>query len=116
MRREGLEKDTGWQQVITDQPSYSKMRTALRNGDETEAKRILTALRRTHTDPQIVKAMKLSAKRPFTGSRKNERVFVLSLNDQDSALYSKARQQRTEELERFYDFFLKQFQPTSRPQ
>jgi len=37
-------EDTGWIQVMTDEPSYTKLRQALRSGDQAAAQKNLDAL------------------------------------------------------------------------
>lgn len=108
VKKSGLQKTTGWMQVPTDEPSYSKLRSALRVGDQTGAAVLLAELRKTHTIPDILKAMKLSANRPFTGSKKAERAFLYSLGPEDLALYSAAQQDRQREYEAFVSFLLRQ--------
>lgn len=104
----GLSRETGWQQVETDEPSYSKLRTALRSGDEAGAKKQYEALGKTRTNKQIFHAMKLASKRPFTGSKAGENAFIRSLDDKELAEYQKALEQRTKEYQAFEDFMLRQ--------
>lgn len=106
--KEGYSKETGWQEIMTDQPSYSKLRLALRNDDQKEAVRQWRELRKTHSEDQIVHAMKLWAKKPLTGSARGERAFIYSLDNRDLERYWQANQQRQTELERFYDFYTRQ--------
>jgi hypothetical protein len=105
MEKEGLKKDTGWEQVMTDDPSYSKLRTAIRNGDTGGASKIFTALQKSHSDKDIIKAMKLWAKSPFTRSkRQNEHLFQQSLSDKELEIYTRANEERQDLLDQFYDF------------
>ncbi len=108
MKKEGLEKETGWQQIQTDEASYTKLRQTLRNNDLAGAKANLDSLRKTHTDQQIVKAMNGWAKRGFTGSAKTERQFMASLDDRQMMTYGKAVDSRYQELEKFYDWMVRQ--------
>ena len=109
MANEGLTKTTGWQQVQTTDASYSKLRTALRNDDEGQAKRILDELRKTHpNDTAIVRAMQQATRRPFTGSLQTEKRFVASLSNKQLDDYSKALDERFGLLEKFYQFYAKQ--------
>jgi hypothetical protein len=108
----GYKADTGWIEEQTEEPSYSKLRSALRNGDTKEAASQLEALRKSHgggreADRKILTAMKTAAKRPFTGSQKAERAFVNSLTDKELEDYRKAQQERQQEYERFVDWFSK---------
>lgn len=107
-KENGFSKETGWQQVETDEPSYAKLRSALRNGDEAEAKRQYQALSKNRSDKQIFHAMKMSKNRPFTGSKKAEHEFIRSLSDKDLNLYYKALDQREKEYSAFQDFALRQ--------
>lgn len=100
-------KETGYVQQETDEPNYSKLRTALRNGDENEAKRQLEALRKTRTDKQIFHAMKLAKERPFTGSKAGERAFIRSLDDRELAQYQRALEQQDKAYQQWEDFALK---------
>lgn len=104
----GFEKESGWKQVETDEPSYSKLRSALRNGDDAEAKRQYEALRKSRTDKTIFHYMKLAKNRPFTGSKKAESAFIRTLDDKGLADYLKAVQQRDGEYQKWIDFALKQ--------
>jgi hypothetical protein len=104
----GYNKETGWQEVMTDEPSYSKLRQALRNGDQKEAQHQWSELTKNRTPEQVLKAMKIWAKRPLTGSAAGERAFIWSLDTKDLERYSKANDQRMQELEKFYDFYQRQ--------
>jgi hypothetical protein len=104
----GFSKETGWQQVQTDEPSYYKLRTALRSGDEAEARRQFEAIQKTHTDKQIFHAFKLAKNRPFTGSKAAEKAFIRSLDDQQLERYYKALDQRETEYQALLDFALRQ--------
>jgi len=103
MKREGLDKETGWTQIQNDLPGYTKMRQALRSGDQSAARSNLNALRKQHTDQQIIKAMTIWAKRGFTGSQQTERQFMASLNDKQMAAYGQAVDGKYRDLESFYD-------------
>ncbi len=105
MDKEGLKKETGWQQVMTDDPSYTRMRSALRNGDTSGAAKIYADLKKTHSDNEIIKAMRLWAKSPFTKSKKeNEKLFQTSLSDKELEIYTKANEEREALLDSFYEF------------
>lgn len=104
MEAEGLTKETGWQQIQTDEPGYSKLRAAIRNDDWVTARRNLQALRKTRQDKDIIKAMKIWAKGGFTGSRKTEGDFMQSLNDQQMNDYDKAQEQKQLLYDKFEDF------------
>jgi hypothetical protein len=92
----------------TDLASYAKLRGALRNDDEKSAARILKELRQHRSDSQILKAMRLEAERPFTGSKANETMFQYSLSDKELSLYFKASMERAELYQRFLDWYVRQ--------
>lgn len=108
-KENGFAKETGWQQVQTDEPSYSKLRAAIRSGDEKEAQRQYAALKSGgRTDKAIFHSMKLAKQRPFTGSAKGEHAFVRSLDETGLKNYFSALQQREVEYSHFLDFALRQ--------
>jgi hypothetical protein len=104
----GLKKITGWKQTQTDEASYSKLRRAVRNEDYTTAKKLLEELRQGRTDKDIIAAMKINAKRPFTGNQRVERMFLQSLTPAELEQYSQAMIQRQEGLMKFIDWYLTQ--------
>jgi hypothetical protein len=108
MQKEGLTKDSGWQEIQNTSPSYSKLRQAIRNDDTSKAKRILDGLRKSHTDAEILKALKSESKRPFTGSLKNEKRFLGSLDEKQLDAYFKATDEKLAGYERFVDWYLRQ--------
>jgi hypothetical protein len=97
---------TGFQFETTDQPSYVKLRTALRNGDEAAATKILQQTGKTPAEAG--KAMKLWVNRPWTGSKKGDRAFFATLTDKELETVSQAQLERQAILERFYDLLLSQ--------
>jgi hypothetical protein len=107
MIREGWQKTTGWQQIQTDEPSYTKLRSALKSNDTKQAERVWQALKKTHDEQKIGQAMKLWAKHPFTGSASTESKFLRSLTPEDRELYDKANVERQEVYQKFKDFVLK---------
>lgn len=113
LNREGLQPQTGWRQQATDEPGYSKLRAALRIGDDRAALYNLSALRQTRNDGQIIKAMRTWAKHPFTGSMEKERRFVNSLTDRELAMYRQAVLERQSELEKWETWYLQQAQRTA---
>lgn len=113
MDKHGLKPETGWLQVQTDEPSYSKLRSAIRNGDNKEAKTQFEAMVESHGGGDkgkraVLTAMKANANRPFTGSQKAERLFRQSLSDKEQDEYQKAVQQKMAEYEAFEQWFVKQ--------
>ncbi len=85
---------------FTDEPAASKLRYQLKIGDEAGAAKTLSALRKTHTDGQILDAMEKWARRPFTSSE-NESLFVGGMDDAGRQVYWQAMQQRYNEVNNF---------------
>lgn len=106
LRKEGL-RATPYEMVQTDEPSYTKLRGAIRNDDEHGAARILDELRKTRSDQQIIHAMKLWSRHPFTGSKEHEKLFLASLSDTDMEAYYQAMMEKQDQLVKFEDFFLR---------
>lgn len=104
IKREGLEKSTGWTQQQTDEPGYTKLRAALRAKDEKEIRRNLEALRRTRTDEQIKKSMERWSNAGFTGNQQHESDFKNSLDERQLELYDRAREQKQQEYRDWLDW------------
>lgn len=85
----------------TEDPSYNKVRQAIRIGDEKAAMKLIAELRKETSDAQIVKAMRQHISRPFTGSEAHEGMFKKSLSAADAALFDAARDEQKQELEKF---------------
>ena len=65
----------------TDEPSFIKLRTAVRTEDVHEANKQWDGLRKTRSDVEIDKAMRRWAATPFThGTRAQEAAFFDTLN------------------------------------
>ena len=107
MAKNKLKRDTGWQQVETDQPSYSKLRQQIRMGDEAGAQHTMDFLRKTHQDQEIMQSMFQSSRRPFTGGELSERKFLHSLSPQEMEMYHDALKQRMENFTKFQKWYLK---------
>jgi hypothetical protein len=105
MRDHGLQKETGWMEIQTDEPGYTKLRQALRYGDTAKAEKILNELRKGRTDSQIIKAMRQWARRGFTGSRKTERLFTNSMDDEQREQYAQAVDAKYAELQKFEEWY-----------
>lgn len=108
MEKEGLTKETGWQQVQTDEPGYSKMRSAIRNKDWAGAKRNLDALRKTRTDREIMRAMHAWSRRGWTGSQRTERLFLDSLTDAEMEVYHRALEDKLDLYNQWVDWMWQQ--------
>jgi hypothetical protein len=106
VEKHGLKKDTGFMQVPTDEPSYAKLRSALRSGDIKAARANFEALKKGRNDAQILKAMRLWAKRPLTGSWKNEMQWLQDMDPKTFALYSKSVTQRQKLWNDFLSFYM----------
>ena len=99
-----LAKTTGWQQVQTTDPGYSKLRSAIRSDDRAGAEKIYRQMvEGGHKPGEIYKAMGIWARRPFTGSVRKERMFKDSLTPQQQDLYSKAQEERMVTLQKFLE-------------
>lgn len=105
MRSEGLKNDSGWEQVQTDEPSYTKLRQAIRDGDNRRAKAVYDELTKNRTPQQIAKHMKQSSRAPFTGSGASEKAFIGSLDDKQLEAYSRAQEKMLDDYEDFADWF-----------
>lgn len=99
----GYQKETGWKEIQTDDPSYSKLRSAIRNDDPATANKMLKSLLDKRTPAQIELAMKLWAKRPWTGSAQHDAELRFSLSPENENLMSNADAERMETLSKFYD-------------
>jgi hypothetical protein len=105
IKREGLEKTTGWNEIQTDEASYTKLRSAIRNDDWKEAAKNLKELLRNRTDQDIAKSMKLWKGRGFAGTQENEKDFINSLSDRELVTYDKAMEDKQNLYEKFEDWF-----------
>lgn len=105
MTREGLTKESGWQEVMTSDPSYSKLRSAIRNDDAAGAEKLYKSMTKNRSDADVIRAMKEWSKRPFTGSQKTEKQFIQSLDDEQLEEYSRAMERKQMILEKFLDWW-----------
>lgn len=94
--------------IPTEESSYAKLRHAIKIGDEGSAAKIMADLQKKRTNDQIIHAMKDWAKRPFTGSHKNDRLWLHSMNEDQMAEYTQAVSDRQELLNKWEDWYLKQ--------
>ncbi len=102
LKKNDLKKDTGWQQVMVDEPGYTRLRTQIRNGDNAGAARTYKALLKNRKESDITKAMKLWAKHPLAG--KNTKNFLSSLSDKELDTVTQANEERQALLEKYYDW------------
>lgn len=103
VKDEGL-KHFGAIVIPTDEPSYSKLRSALRADDQKGAASLLNSLRQYHSDGEIIHAMKTWSVKPFTGSKSAEQLFIQSLTPQELDKYTEAQLERQEQYSNFLDF------------
>lgn len=108
MQEKGYEKDTGFVEVPVDQPSYSRLRSQLRNGDTSGARRTYNDLLKGRNFETVVKAMRHWATSPVTGSKKHEAEFVTGLSDEELNLYTRMNNERFQTLQAYYDLILSQ--------
>jgi hypothetical protein len=107
MKAEGLEKTTGWQEVMTDEPSYSKLRNALRQDDPAGAQKIFNGiLAHNHTEEDVLKAMRAWTERGFTGNQQIEKAFMQSLTPEELEQYSQALESKQAVYEKFLEWYL----------
>lgn len=93
----------------TDQPSYSRLRQAVRNEDPHGAWKMLDKLREQgRSDGQIVEAMRRWKDRDFTWSKDAENEFFFKLTPEEQKTYSKAIFQKMDEYERFVEYLMKE--------
>jgi hypothetical protein len=110
----GHHKETGWIQEQTDEASYSKLRSAVNRGDESEAKSLYDELRKSHKPQQIRKGMMpftvvhtpetdtyTRHYKPFSGSKRTESAFIRSLTPTQRKTYEKARREQDEAWNKF---------------
>lgn len=109
LKKEGLKRDTGYDLTPTDEASYSKLRSAIRGGDEHSAAKMLKELRKTRSNDDILKAMNIWANRPFTGSNEKEMLMLQQMAPADLDLYSKAMTDRSHVLDAFNTFMIKNY-------
>lgn len=97
----------GWTQEKTDEPSYTKIRAAIRSGDEKQGMEAIQAVRQSKTDAQIVKAINTHARQPFTRSQAREAQFRATLTPVELKTYQDAKQEQLNELKRFNELWAK---------
>ena len=86
---------------FSNDPSYRTLRQAVQNDDKESAQKIVVELRKTKPLSQIIKVMKAHSVDEFTDAG-HEKDFIRSMSQSDRDLYWQARQQRKEELGRFF--------------
>lgn len=101
-------KQNGFKLQPTDEPSLTKLRGALRNGDFRGARNIYQELLKTRTPDQIVKAMHDWSRRPFTDNLKVEQLFLYSLSPAQLNTYFEAQGNKMLAYEQFIDWWFTQ--------
>ena len=94
--------------TTTDQPSYAKLRSALRNKDTATAKAVYQELSAKYPFSHIEQAMSNWARRPITGGDRMETLFKYSLSNEELETYSRAMYQKLAEYHAFLDFASRQ--------
>ena len=103
MKDNNFSKATGWMEVPTDEPSYTKMRAAIRIGDVAEAQKQWEGLRKTHSQEDIDKAMKRWGEMRFTrGTEAHEQMFYHSLDPGQREIYRRALTERREMVNQYH--------------
>lgn len=92
---------------LTDQPSYAKLRHEVSIGNNGGAQQILEDLRQNGVkDRDMLGAMKTWLKAPFTGSRRNELLWLHSMSDDERQQYHQAVAMKYDTYKQFVDFYI----------
>ena len=89
----------------TDDPSYSQLRYLVKNGDLAGAKNMLKELKKTKTDHDIIDAMRIWVRKPFTGSLHSERLWLGGMTDDERDVYRQAVNQKMDEYRKFEEWY-----------
>jgi hypothetical protein len=89
----------------TDEPSYSQLRYLVKNGDLSGATKMLAHLKQTKTDKDIIDAMRVWVRKPFTGSLHSERLWLGGMSDDERATYDDAVNEKMKEYQAFVDWY-----------
>ena len=87
----------------TSDPSYSQLRYFLSIGDTAGAKKMLGQLETTRPVGKVIQAMNEWVRRPYTGSKRSESLWLGGMTDEERAQYQQAVNQRYELLSKFRD-------------
>ena len=100
----------------TDEPSYSQLRKELQLGNEEQARRVLDGMRKEgKSERQIIEGMSRWVASTFTGSRRNEVLWLRSLTPDEMAMYRQAVTGRRELYRKWLDFYSQDKQANTRP-
>jgi hypothetical protein len=103
-------------QEQTDEPSYSKLRSELRLGNEAGARNVLEGLRKDgKSERQIIEGMSRWLATSFTGSRRNEVLWLRSLTPDELAMYRQAVTARKDLYRKWLAFYTADKQANTRP-
>jgi hypothetical protein len=87
----------------TSDPSYSQLRYFLSIGDAASAKKMLGQLEKTRPAGKVIQAMDEWVRRPYTGSKRSEALWLGGMDDAERAQYQQAIQERYKLLSKFRD-------------
>lgn len=100
----------------TDEPSYSKLRSELKLGNEAGAKQILEGLRKAgKSERQIIEGMSRWVTSSFTGSRRNEVLWLRSLTPEELGVYRQAVVARRDLYRKWLSFYTSDRNANTRP-
>jgi hypothetical protein len=94
LKAKNLKKETGWELVRNEEPSYSRLRAAAMGGSDTEFKQAYEGLRKTHSPTEIREGMADWLKRGFTGTVAHEGRFFSSLSADEKNDYREAKREK----------------------
>jgi hypothetical protein len=100
----------------TDEPSYSKLRSELKLGNEAGAKQVLEGLRKEgKSERQIIEAMSRWMASTYTGSRRNEVLWLRSLTPEELDMYRQAVVSRKDLYKKWIQFYTSSRNANTRP-
>jgi len=77
------------------------MRYLLKIGDVNGAKKVMEELEKTRPAGDVIRAMSLYVRRPFTGSQRSERLWLNEMTNEERQQYQQAVQERYDLLNKF---------------
>jgi len=98
-------KNQAFEMMPTDEPSYSKLRHLVAVNDTNGAAKVLAELKKKASERQILEAMKNWERRPLTGSKKVERLWLESMDDSGREAYGMALDSRRELYDKVMDWY-----------
>ena len=107
LRENDLAQDLG-DFTPTTEASASKVRSAVRIKDWDLVDHLMAHLTEKKSAEDVIRSMQNYARRPFTGSLKNEAMFLSGLSDDELDLYTDARAERMMELQAFLNHYIEQ--------